>query len=182
MHRVRQTGHRSGPATAAAAVCVLAIAACGSSGPSNSKSARYPYGAPNVPNSISRCMRANGVSGFPDPREGPDGGGVGFPGGLFFGIGGQLSVEGHQFAGPAVLAAEKACKEYMPPSGPGPTVSEQQRVQALADAACMRRNGIPGFPDPTFSGGQQALNLGSGINPNSPAFVRAAKACGLNNP
>ncbi len=40
----------------------------------------------------------------------------------------------------------------------------------------------PGFPDPTFSGGQQALNLGSGINPNSPAFLGAAKACGLNNP
>jgi hypothetical protein len=169
-------------ATIATAVGVLAIAACGSSGPTNSKNARYPYGAPNVPNSISRCMRANGVSGFPDPREGPDGGGVGFPGGLMFESGGQLSVMGKQFAGPVVVAAEKACKEYLPPGGPGPSTSEQQRAQALADAACMRRNGIPDFPDPTFSGGHETLNLGSGLSPNSPAFRHAAEVCGLNHP
>jgi hypothetical protein len=160
----------------------LALAACGGSHHSGAYSARYPYGAPNVPNSTSRCLRANGVSGFPDPREGPNGGGVGFPGGFGVGQGGELFVMGQTFAGPAVVHAEKVCQEYMPPSGPGPTVSEQQRTQALADAACMRRNGIPNFPDPTFSGGQRALNLGTGINPSSPAFVRAAHACGLNNP
>jgi hypothetical protein len=38
------------------------------------------------------------------------------------------------------------------------------------------------FPDPTFSGANQTLNLPAGINPDSPGFQRAAKACGLSNP
>lgn len=124
-------------------------------------------------------MRANGVSGFPDPRQGPDGGGVGFPGGLVVESGGELVVMGQPFAGPAVKHAEHVCKRYLPPGGPGPGVSESQRVTALADAACMRRNGLPSFPDPTFNGGHQSLNLPAGLNPRSPAFKRAAQICGL---
>jgi len=159
----------------------LAPAACGSSGPTGYHNANYPYGAPNVPFSTSKCMRANGVSGFPDPREGPDGGGVGFPGGFGVGGDGELFVMGQTFSGPAVTHAEKVCKEYMPPGGPGPAVSESQRVAALNHAACMRAHGLPNFPDPTFSGGNQKLNLGPGLNLNSPAVKKAAEACGLAN-
>ncbi|HTX47501.1 MAG TPA: hypothetical protein VMD48_14560 [Solirubrobacteraceae bacterium] len=46
----------------------------------------------------------------------------------------------------------------------------------------MRHHGIPGFPDPTFSGGHETLNLGPGLNPNSPAFNHAAQVCGLSHP
>jgi hypothetical protein len=67
----------------------------------------------------------------------------------------------------------------MPPGGPGPAVSESQRVAALNDAACMRAHGLANFPDPTFSGGNQQLNLGPGLNLNSPAVKKAAEACGL---
>jgi hypothetical protein len=108
-------------------------------------------------------MRANGVPDFPDPREGPNGGGVGFP-------------------GPALVHAEQTCKEYLPPGGPEPTIPESRRVAALADAACMRDHGLSNFPDPTFNGGRQSLNLGPGLSPDSPAFQRAAKACGLLRP
>jgi hypothetical protein len=161
---------------------VAALAACGSSAAHGYHNPKYPYGAPNVPFSTSKCLRENGVSGFPDPREGPDGGGVGFPGG--FGIGGEdeLLVMGQTFSGPAVKHAIQVCKEYMPPGGPGPTLSEAQRVAALNYAACMRDHGLANFPDPTFSGPNQRLNLGPGLNPQSPAFERAAKACGLNRP
>jgi hypothetical protein len=127
-------------------------------------------------------MRAHGVPDFPDPREGPNGGGVGWPGGGPALISSDvLLVMGQRLAGPAVAAAGKACKEYMAPSGPGPVLSESQRQQAIAHAHCMRAHGLPNFPDPTFSGPNQNLNLGPGLNPQSPAFQQAAKACGLFN-
>jgi hypothetical protein len=127
-------------------------------------------------------MRANGVPGFPDPRSGPNGGGVGWPGGLIVESSDRIVVMGQPFAGPALVSAEQTCKEYLPPGGPPPAVSEGQRIGALAAAACMRNHGLPNFPDPTFNGGQQSLNFGPGLNPESPAFRRAAKACGLLRP
>ena len=39
----------------------------------------------------------------------------------------------------------------MAPSGPPPVVSESERVAAIANAECMRKHGVPNFPDPTFS-------------------------------
>lgn len=162
-----------------ATICAVALVACGSSGSAGYHNPKYPYGAPNVPTSLSRCMRANGVPDFPDPREGPNGGGVGFPGGLIVESSGQMMVMGQPFAGPAVAHAQQACKQYLAPGGPGPTIPEGQRVAALAHAACMRDHGLSSFPDPTFNGGNQSLNLPPGLNPASPAFQRAAKACGL---
>ncbi len=46
---------------------------------------------------------------------------------------------------------------------------------AVKFSKCMRSHGVPNFPDPT-SGGD--LNLGgTGINPQSPSFQGAQKAC-----
>jgi hypothetical protein len=44
----------------------------------------------------------------------------------------------------------------------------------------MRSHGVPNFPDPTFPhGGGVGIQLnGNGIDPNSPAFQAAQKACG----
>lgn len=81
-------------------------------------------------------------------------------------------------ASPNLAAAAKVCKEYMVPSGPPPKLSESQRAAALHFAACMRAHGL-NFPDPTFSGGNRQLNLGPGLNPDSPAVKAAAKACGV---
>lgn len=159
--------------------CAAAIAACGS-GTKGYHDPRYPYGAPNVPFSMSRCMHANGVADFPDPRAGPQGssGGVGWPGGGPSMISSDvLVVMGQRLAGPAVAAAAKVCKEYMAPSGPPPAMSAAQRAAVLQFAACMRAHGLD-FPDPTFSGGNEQFNLGPGLNPESPAVATASKACG----
>jgi len=158
--------------------CAVVLAACGSAGSTGYHNPHYPYGAPNVPISMSKCMRANGVPSFPDPRSGPNGGGVGWPGGGPVMISSDvLLIMGQRLAGPAVASAAKICREYMAPSGPPPGVSERQRVAAIANAECMRKHGVPNFPDPTFSGGQQTIGLG-GVNPESPAFEQAAAACG----
>lgn len=166
-----------------AAGCVVVLASCGGARPTGYHNPHYPYGAPNVPISMSKCMRAHDVPDFPDPRSGPDGGGVGWPGGGPVMISTDvLMIMGQRLAGPAIAAAAKACKEYMGPSGPPPALTESQRETAIAHAECMRRHGLPNFPDPTFSGSGQQLNLAPGLNPQSPAVEQAAKACGLLSP
>lgn len=158
----------------AAVGCVVTLAACGSSRSTGYHNARYPYGAPNVPASLSRCMRANGLSGFPDPVAGP--GGEGLP--LSVNTDGSLTAAGQTFAGPALRSAERVCKEYLPPGGPPPKPSAEQQRQALAFARCMRAHGVPNFPDPTFSGGGPAQRPLAGINPDAPAVRTAARVCG----
>ena len=48
-------------------------------------------------------------------------------------------------------------------------------------AKCMRSHGLPDFPDPTFTahGIRMAIRGGPGsdLNPQSPAFQAAQKAC-----
>jgi hypothetical protein len=53
--------------------------------------------------------------------------------------------------------------------------------QGIAFADCMRAHGVPNFPDPGSGGGIQ-LSSDSGINPASPAFQDAQKACGDKQP
>lgn len=47
--------------------------------------------------------------------------------------------------------------------------------QILTFARCMRGHGVPNFPDPSSGGG---IQIGPGLNPQSPAFQAAQKACG----
>lgn len=56
-----------------------------------------------------------------------------------------------------------------------------RRDQALAYSRCMRRNGVPDFPDPTSSGTIQ-LAVGNGLDPGSPLFQAAQKACFARQP
>lgn len=43
-------------------------------------------------------------------------------------------------------------------------------------SACMRKNGVPGFPDPS-SQGVITIDSGMGIDPSSPAFQSARSKC-----
>ena len=51
---------------------------------------------------------------------------------------------------------------------------------ALRFARCMRAHGVPNFPDPEAGGG--GFQLGSGIDPRSPAFQSAHRACAQRMP
>jgi hypothetical protein len=44
-------------------------------------------------------------------------------------------------------------------------------------AACMRSHGVPNLPDSATAGGGVTIQAGSGIDPASPAFQQAEKAC-----
>ena len=119
---------------------------------------------------FSQCMRTHGEPEFPEPSEG---------GGIHI-----RSQNGH---GPnpesaRFQAAEKACSKYAP-SKVAPSPAQQAKMQegALNFSKCMRSHGVPNFPDPEFhSGGGVGIRIGgkgSGIDPNSPQFKAAQKAC-----
>jgi hypothetical protein len=61
---------------------------------------------------------------------------------------------------------------------------EVAKKNGLKFAQCMRSHGVPNFPDPQIQsgpGGGIGVRIGgpgSGINPQSPAFQSAQRACG----
>jgi hypothetical protein len=157
--------------------CSALIAACGSSSPSTKNAAKgYSQAL-----AFSKCMRAHGVSSFPDAST--SGGGV------------QLSIgpsSGVNPQAPAFEAAQQSGKHLMPGGGqPSAQASAQAKARLLRTSECMRAHGITGFPDPQTGSppsnptGYSAvmgvngafIAIPSSINPGSPAFKQAAAAC-----
>jgi hypothetical protein len=119
----------------------------------------------------SECMRSHGITNFPDPNS---------QGGISI-SGGGIDLNSSQY-----LAAERACQSLMP--GVGSAAQQEQDYTAeLKYSACMRSHGEPDFPDPRPLGsgansgsqsGQSGQNSGgNGINPSSPQYTSASKAC-----
>jgi hypothetical protein len=118
----------------------------------------------------ARCMRKNGVPDFPDPNSQGD-----FL--VHGGPGSDLGPGSPQFA-----AAQKACQKLLPGGGqPSAAAQAQHLAQALKFSQCMRSHGVPDFPDPTAQGGRISISIkagrGSDLNPSSPQFQAAQKAC-----
>lgn len=166
------------PIVAVAGVAALLLAACGGGSGSNAAvgATTESPNSSSSPVGLSRCMRAHGVTNFPDPLAGP-GGSQGFNG-VTRTVTGTLVVDGITFSGPVADAAEKACSRFLTPSGPPPQLTAKQREAALALARCMRGHGVPSFPDPTFSTTPgKRVGPAAGVDPNSPAFKHAVQVC-----
>jgi hypothetical protein len=118
---------------------------------------------------FASCMRSHGVPTFPDPSAD-----------------GTVTFSGIDPESSSFTSAQKACRKYTPNGGQAPSPAEQAKAQAqaLKFSACMRSHGVPKFPDPQFSGGRASLRIGpsSGIDPSSPVFQAAEKACRGNLP
>jgi hypothetical protein len=153
----------------------IVLAACGSS---STKSSGSPAASSNQGVAFAECMRAHGLTNFPDPGSG---------GGIQFSQGSGINPQS-----PGFQTAQKACGHLLPGGGPGsikPT--EHQKELAIQDAQCMRAHGLSNFPDPTltpptptgselvFGRAGMFFVLGPGINPQSPAFESAAAKCGI---
>jgi hypothetical protein len=156
----------------------IAITSCGSS--SNPSGAQTGTGSGLSASLVrfSACMRSHGVPGFPDPSttQGPNSMGID---GYDFNLPAGVSLQS-----PAAETANKTCGHMIGGGGGhplSPAAVAKARQAAIAHAECMRRHGVPNFPDPTFHGSAQGITVGSGgagIDPRSPAFQHAQKACG----
>ncbi|HTW10164.1 MAG TPA: hypothetical protein VME46_21860, partial [Acidimicrobiales bacterium] len=171
---------------AALVVVAVSLAACGGS-PSKgvasvgSTTTTSPGSAAQVPVAgavrFASCMRSHGVTNYPDPS----------------GSGRPQSLKQINPSSPTFLRAYEACQKYAPlgeGGGPPPPSAAQLRF-ALAFAHCVRAHGFAQFPDPLTSYPDQAeFTLGQGMyflingtyQVQSPAFVHAAKTCGVQLP
>lgn len=153
--------------------------AASASSKSGGSSPESPASPEQVGLAYAKCMRASGVPNFPDPNAG---------GGLLF----------HAHAGlinsPLFKAAQAKCHNLLPEGGPGsgPPPSARTLARFLKIARCMRRHGVPEFPDPRTSAPPNPLASGirelsdiegvillfpSSINKQSPVFTQASAAC-----
>jgi hypothetical protein len=176
--------HMGSVAVALGVAGCLALAGCGSTDAASgtATNAGTPSGkSPQQAFQFAQCMRAHGVSNFPDPN------GNGIQIGPNSGVNPQS---------PAFQTAQNACKRYLPNDGQPPVTSPGARAAALAFAKCMRAHGVPNFPDPLMTAPSSpppgavailelrgmAFELGPGTNPGSPAFQQAATDCGIRLP
>jgi hypothetical protein len=118
---------------------------------------------------FSACMRANGVSAFPDPAPS-----------------GQLTIDGIangssvDTSSAAFERALSACKHLEPPGFTGTKVTPQQTTARLKFAQCVRDNGVPDFPDPTPNGPLVDTNRipSASTNGGMSALNAAMQKCG----
>ncbi len=182
-HRLARTSwaRRAAILTVAALAVGITLSACGSPttpGVATGSSTTTTTSAPTSGNSqgsgllaYSACMRAHGVTNFPDPTSS---GGIDNK---------RAVVSALQAVSTAIgNAAQKDCAHVLPPGeglgGPAPkpiTVQDQQYY--LRAVACMRSHGFPTFPDPIFSGGTISLPPTPSVNTNSPQYAQSKALC-----
>jgi len=170
-HRGRRSARlcRAGLLAAALACLALVAAACSSAAKTGTGAGSAGGGgsAKHSELAFSRCMRAHGISDFPDPSSQ---GGIALNGGP----GSDLNP-----SSPLFKAANSACKPLLPPQKTlSPAQQAAARAQALRYARCMRAHGISDFPDPNAQGGIALQpKPGGDLEPNNPRFQAANQAC-----
>ncbi len=113
---------------------------------------------------FAQCIRENGYPDFPDPN----------PDGRF-----QVMVRMDQANATRFEAAQQACRDMMPSGlvmGRGQQEMTPERMEALlAFSACMRDNGVGGFPDPSSQG---AFEISSpNLDLSSPRVRQTMESC-----
>src|SRR5262249_4815596 len=119
---------------AALAMVAVFSAGCGGTRSSGGTNTASPH-AKAV--KFAECMRANGVSAFPDPDA---------PGAVT--IDAVANRPSLHTSSAACAQAISACKDLEPPGFVGHKRSAQEQDGALQFAQCIRENGVKDFPDP----------------------------------
>lgn len=123
---------------------------------------------------FARCMRANGVD-MPDPKDGRiEIRASAKPGGA-----GKKAPE----VDAGLQAAQKKCAHLMPNGGKPPKPKPEELAKMRAFSKCMRDKGVSAFPDPQPDGGMKIKEgKGTEMDPGSPTFKSAQKACAKLSP
>jgi uncharacterized protein YceK len=164
--------NRSGMKARGLAILAVAAVTLGGCGGTTRTSAQAPSAGTAGALAFSECMRAHGVSGFPDPGAAPNGaadmiGGIAIPSSI-------------DLQAPVVAAALHACQSIISRAitrQGRPAITAQLKAKLIAQAQCMRNHGIP-VQDPNFPSGGGISFTDAGFNPQSPAYVRAQAVCG----
>jgi hypothetical protein len=164
----RRPGLRRAGLLAGALACLALVATACSSSPSSGAGAGPASGsARHSELAFSRCMRAHGITSFPDPNAQ-----------------GEIALNGGPGTGldpksPQFKAAWRACRSLLPPRRTlSPAQQAAARAQALKFSRCMRAHGISDFPDPNSQGGIAIQpKPGGDLEPNNPRFQAANNAC-----
>jgi hypothetical protein len=174
---------------------VIALGACGggSSGPKVASAGGQSASATGTGNTskanvakiateYAQCARKNGMPNLPDPTIGdngrPDFGGSG---------------AGNAFRSAPDSVRQKvrtACRSILAKLPPPPPPTASELAARLKFAQCVRKNGVPNFPDPDPNGGRFFGGGGGGGGGNGnggassgrprfddPAFQKARQAC-----
>ena len=148
---------------AAAVVAIGLLAGCGGSSgataQNGSASSKQQDSAQLV--RYAQCMRAHGVTNFPDPTST-----------------GALTLDKTTIDSPQFRSASQACRSLAPAGSQNGSVSPQVQAQALRFARCMRSHGVSNFPDPSTSGsgGPVGFAISQSVH-DSPALRSAVHAC-----
>jgi hypothetical protein len=115
----------------------------------------------------ARCMRAHGVSNWPDPDSS--------------GVFDKTKVTSQQLgvSSTQLQAAQDACGDLLPPAS-----AARQRLnaaQALQYSQCVRSHGVPNFPDPDATGRIPDPATVS-VDQGSPQFQAANDTCAQYRP
>jgi hypothetical protein len=153
---------------ATAAGCALALAGCGFTGNSSASTS----GDSDLALQFANCMRAHGVPNFPDPGSG---------GGPKIGPGSGIDP-----SSPAFQFAQSKCNKLLPGGGPSaaPAPTAAELHTALAWARCVRKHGMPNFPDPSSTAHAGlffravVFPVGPEFNVQAPGFKEAQATCG----
>jgi hypothetical protein len=160
--------HRTFPLAGMMAAAVVGLAACSGGSPSPSAASGGPSGSSAEALKFSQCMRAHGIAGYPDPVPAPGGG---YSIHVRSSPGSDLNRHSPQFQ-----AAQDACKKYTPFGNLTAAQKVAANAKALKYSQCMRSHGITSYPDPNGQG-TIVVDASRGIDPTSPQFENAQKAC-----
>jgi hypothetical protein len=122
---------------AALAMIAVIVAGCGNGSAGTDSGGNSTAATHEKAVKFAECMRANGVSAFPDPNAS-----------------GELTIDAVANGSSldtdtaAFKQAMSACKDLEPPGFTGGKVTDQQRKARLKFAQCIRDNGVKDFPDP----------------------------------
>ena len=180
-HSAWQPGWRAAALGALFSALVLGAAACGGGGGSAVAHVgttrattttvlvgpAAPTGGATYQKAVAfaQCMRKDGVPAFPDPNSKGQ-----------FVFGNRSGTSGLNPGSPQFEAAQKSCQKLLP-APPTPAQQSTLMAEVLKFAQCMRKNGVPNFPEPKQQGGGKFLLGGAGIDPSSPRFQSAMQAC-----
>jgi len=150
------------------AVAALAVAGCGGGG-SKGSSGSTSQGTTNADSAqqsgiaYAQCMRAHGVSNYPDNAVTNTGNGT------------KVNLPQGITNNPDYGSASQACQSKLPGGGSGGGSSGNTQAE-LKLANCMRSHGVTNFPEPD-SQGHIVMGGSSGIDTNSPTYQSAWQAC-----